>query len=390
MREEMYIPGQDDFPGWDEFYRSRPLGRQRMRYSVKTLLLLPPMLAVALATYLFGLDDSKKERDGLFKDLDAARQERDAAKQAASNDAATATMERQVRERMLQETRSAMKALIALAIDLRVKTATTPGFRDTGNQMLAQLATHLKKTAETLRMATGSDLDSKAAIAENDALIWSHLDLGEALAVAGGSTEDADARRRFQEAADLARSIAHRHPNSAEALSNLFVVETRFGNFNWQSGRSEAACENYRDAAATAAELAAMAPLKALPQHSIAVLLAGEGDANLQSGLALSAADNYQDAIDIMRVQATKKAQNTEFRHDLTVLYGKLGDARLQAADATQTRDNHQGGFEVSWTVLTGDPQSPGPMRDDYFRFPNPFDGNRRSDDLARAGAKPI
>jgi hypothetical protein len=388
MKEEMYIPGQDDFPGWDEFYRSRPLSRERMRYSVKTLMLLPLMVAVALAMYLLGLNASKKERASLVKDLAAAQQERDTAKRASLTDTATATLERQVRDRIVQENRAAMKAVIALAIDLRVKIATISGFRDTGNQMLADLASRLKGTADTLRSATGSDFDSKVAVAENDALIWSHLDLGEALAIVGGSTDDrdADARRQFLDAQELARSIVHFHPKSTEALSNLFIAEARFGDFNWQAGRSEAARDNYRDALEAVADFDALVPKKAAlsPRISV-VLLASEGDAHLQSGLALSAADNYQDALAIMRDKSVANARNKEFQRDLAILFGKLGDAHLLAADPTQTQDSHQGRFNVNWTTVIRDPQLPGSMRDDYFRFTLSSDGNRRSDELTRA-----
>jgi hypothetical protein len=387
MKEEMYIPGQDDFPGWDEFYRSRPLSRERMRYSVKTVLLLPPILGLALAMFLFGYQKGNKDEFALRTKLDIATTQRAAAESKRATSEAAAALEQQIREQTIEETRSVMKALIALAIDLRIKTATTPGFREAGKQMLGQLAIRLKQTAATLHAATAADFDSKAAMAENSALIWSHLDLGEALAIAGSFTEegDADARRQFQEAQDLARSIAHYHASSAPSLLNLFVVEARFGDFNWQSGRSEAARENYEEALGTAAEFGVMAPAKALPQRTIAVLLASEGDTQLQSGLPLLAADTYQDAIDMMRAQATKKAESTESRRDLAVLYGKLGDARLLAADPTQTMDSHQGRFNVNWIIVIRDPQSPGPMRDDYSRFTVSSDANRQSDNLTRA-----
>ncbi|HKD38220.1 MAG TPA: hypothetical protein VKB78_15510, partial [Pirellulales bacterium] len=359
-----------------------------MRYSVKTLMLLPLIIAVASWMFLLGLDRSKTERNDLAKERDAARTAAEVNKQAASMATAAATLDRQVRDQMVQETRLAMNALIALAIEIRTKAATTPEFRDSGNRMLAQLGERLKETADSLRAATGADFASQIATAENDALIWSHLDLGEALAIVGGTKEDgdADARREFQEAQDLARSIAHAHPGSAQALSNLFVVEARFGDFNRQAGRSESARENYRDALAAAGDFDSVVPRKAtLPRRVIAVLLARDGDAQLQSGLALAAADSYEEALTITRDASLGKTHSVELERDLALLYGKLGDAYLLATDATQTPDSHQGGFDVNWTIVTSDPQAPAAMRDDCFRFPISGDGNRRSDDLARA-----
>src|SRR5260221_8461981 len=88
MREEMYIPGQDDFPNWDEFYSWRAPQHSRMRYSFKTLLLLPLLVAFVCFMYLLGYEKGTWDQERLTADLAAERRTRELAERSALNDAA--------------------------------------------------------------------------------------------------------------------------------------------------------------------------------------------------------------------------------------------------------------------------------------------------------------
>jgi hypothetical protein len=234
MREEMYIPGQDDFPNWDEFYSSRAPQLSRMRYSFKTLLLLPLLVAFVCFMYLVGYQKGTWDQERLAADLAAERKTREFAERAARNDAELAAAERQVRERAVQETRAAVRTLNSLAIEIQTKMAATPALNEAGNRLLATLSDGLNQVAAALQPAAGPDVAAKPATLESHALVWSHLDLGEAFLSISLSQESAaaDAGHEFREAVEMAHSLAQVHPESVEARRDLFAAQTKLGDFD--------------------------------------------------------------------------------------------------------------------------------------------------------------
>src|SRR5207244_2400509 len=131
----------------DEFYSSRTPQRSRMRYSFKTLLLLPPLVGAVCLMYLAGYQKGSWDQERLKTNLAAEKMARELAEQSASRDAALAISESQVRERSVQETRAAMRTLHSLAIELQTTTTTMPAFNEVGNRLLATLDDGLKQAA---------------------------------------------------------------------------------------------------------------------------------------------------------------------------------------------------------------------------------------------------
>ena len=258
-----------------------------MRYSFKTLLLLPLLVAFVCFMYLLGYEKGTWDQERLTTDLAAERKAREFAERTARNDAELAATERQVSQRAVQETRAAVRTLNSLAIEIQSKMAATPALNEAGNRLLATLSDGLNQVAATLQPAAGSDVTAKPAAVESHALVWSHLDLGEAFLSISVSQESAatDARREFQEAVEMAHSLAQLHPESVEVRRDLFAAQTKLGDFDRQLGRAAAASDAYRDALETAQLLAYAVPKSPLAPRVVSVACSNLGDMQLQSGL---------------------------------------------------------------------------------------------------------
>ena len=361
MRAEMYIPGQDDFPNWDEFYSSRRPQLSRMRYSFKTLLLLPLLVAFVCFMYLLGYEKGTWDQERLTADLAAERKTREFAERAAQQRRRVGRHGTASQPAGGPRARAAVRTLNSLAIEIQTKMAATPAPNEAGNRLLATLSDGLNQVSATLQPATEHDGAVKPATVESHALVWSHLDLGEAFLSISVSQESAaaDAGHEFREAVEMAHSLAQLHPDSFEARRDLFAARTKLGDFDRQQGRASAASDAYRDALESAQLLTYAVPKNPLPPRVVSVACSNLGDMQLQSGPAVAAADNYQEALDIIRKLAASDPRNVELRRDLAVLYGKLGDARLQSTDAAAMREGDQAGFELRPRLAQDDPLVP-------------------------------
>jgi tetratricopeptide (TPR) repeat protein len=376
MKEEMYIPGQDDFPGWDEFYAPRGSVRSRMRYSFKTLLLLPPLAGFLCFMYLTGYKNGNRDEVELKASLATEGQLRKSAEALAETRAATGISARREIERTNRQALVTMKALNSLLT--RIKT-------DWGTARDDDARRHLiDSTADELQAIT-VELDHGAS--GDQGLFERHLVLGKIFLLLPGSEKGGsdDAHRQFRLAYEVAKSQVDSHPTDIQAQRDLFTSAALLGELDFRLGRLETARTFCEEALEMAQRLAQADPKNIDLKHDLGVALGNLGDVQLELGDAAAARDNYDAALNVSEALAAVDPQSDELQRDLLVSLAKVGDAHLELTGAVALNHGAPAELERLQEQSLSDPRTARNWRDIYRFYSRIDDGNRQAAELKAA-----
>jgi tetratricopeptide (TPR) repeat protein len=377
MKGEMYIPGQDDFPGWDEFYSPRRAARSRMRYSFKTLLLMPPLVAVVIFMYLLGYHKGNSDEEQLKAAIQTQSRSLRAAAITAQDNVNRVAEKLQSAELAQREFHLSMTTLTTLVDQLQLM-PDAPGNTEAVRREVYDT------TAEGLKQL---ELALKNANAQDHATIWSHLELARAYLVLSKSVETAtaDARAQFQAAQDDARSVVQLHPQDAEAQRDLLVSDSALGAIHRDSGFTSAARDDFLDAVEMSRKLLRAERQSGTARRTLSVMLSNLADMYLQLGEAAQARDAYDEALQIGLSLAEDDPKDIESQRDLFQVYGGLGDAYLRSIAGVVAGDDHPPGADARRALAVIGPEAIGSRYDRFVTYKTLADGNRQPNDLAAA-----
>ncbi len=376
-KEELYIPGQDDFPGWDQFYAPRGSVRSRMRYSFKTLLLLPPLAGLLCFMYLTGYKNGNQDEIELKASLATEGQLRKSAEALAETRAATTAAGRREVERTNRQALVTMKALNSLST--RIKSDLDAAGDDENARR--RLVT---STAEELQ-AIAVELDNGAN--DDSGLFERHLILGKIFLLLreserGGSDE---ARRQFRMAHEAAKARVDAHPTDVQAQRDLLTSASLLAEPDFRSGQLPAARALYEEALEMARKLAQADRPSFDAKHDLSVAYSNLADVQLELGDLPAARDNYEAALDISQTLADFDPESADLKRDLCVALAKVGDAQLQLTGAVAVSHAAPAELERLQEQSLSDPRTARNRRDLYLFYSRIDDGNRRTAELKAA-----
>lgn len=375
MREEMYVPGQDDFPGWDEFYAARNARVSRWRYSIKTLMILPPLVALICWAYSVGYRNGNSEEQAQFQQVRKESQARQAAELAADLNAKAAAGAKQAAKKADEQNRLAMAALAALLTDLDWQSEIMPDGPEFASAVRATALAGLKKAAADLSIAA-----APAGMTPEDAhaLIGRHLDLARAFVLLR-STNGAlnEGRKEFEAAEEVARGAFTARRNDGIAQQDAILAHTSAGDFNRQWGRAASAADSYQSAFVAAEQAVRSKPNDPKAARGLVAAYSNLADMQFQLGSLESARIGYQAALVVLDDLAKTDERNVELQRDAALLNGKLGDVCLQLEGLAEPRDEPQEEFGIFPERLSIGPSPEGVRLDRYLFYQPMGDAHR-------------
>ena len=281
--------------------------------------------------------------------LDAEAEQRHAAERLAHEKAELAKVERQSRDRADRQSELALKTLNLVVFDIASKLDGVPGAHEVRRSLLSTAIDGLKQVARTLDVAPIAD----------HSLVWSHIQLGDVFLLAGGSKSSGteEARKQFQIAHELAKNLAHDHPQNAQLEHDLAISCGRLGKVNLQSGHTTAARDNFQEGLEVSQKLAHDDPKDVQAQNDLSTSYFGRGNANMQLGRTAAARDDFQRELEMSQKLAHDYPQNAEVQSDLSAAYLGLGEANQQLGNMPAARDGYLKCLEIFQKLATDDPQ---------------------------------
>ncbi len=331
MREEMYVPGQDDFPGWDEFYSGRNAPRSRLRYSIKTLMLIPPIVAIVCLAYDRGWHAGNWDEQKLNADRRQESLARQTAEVVAVKNANSAAAADNAAKQADEQARLAMKTLTGLLEE--IEDSPNQDLESKQSAALRLLAFDGLKTAATSLTTAANDTTAKRSKESEHIFIVRHLDLARSFLLLRTANDNAlsEAQKQLEAAQEAARGVLHLNSADKAARQDVILAETAAGDFYRQSGRLPSAVDAYRNAVENGEILHRDEPLSPKLARDLAFYESNLADAMLQIGNPVGARDYYQAACEIVEKLVKDDPKSEAFRHDLALLDGKRGDAFLES-----------------------------------------------------------
>jgi tetratricopeptide (TPR) repeat protein len=190
---------------------------------------------------------------------------------------------------------------------------------------------------------------------------WATLGLGD-VALAQGNLPSA--RRLYETAAAIAKSIAAADPGNAGWQRDLSVSHEKIGDVLVDQGNLPAALDAYKAALAIAERLATSDPGNAGWQRDLSVSHTKIGDVLVDQGNLPAALDAYKAALAIAERLATSDPGNAGWQRDLSVSHSKIGGVPVDQGNLPAALDAYKAALAIAERLATSDPGNAGWQRD--------------------------
>jgi eukaryotic-like serine/threonine-protein kinase len=243
-------------------------------------------------------------------------QQRRVAEGLADEKAKLAETEQGSRQRADEQSQLALGTLKSVVFDIQSKLAGVSGAQEVRKNLLNTAIAGLEKVARSLDATPQAD----------DAMIWSHLDLGDTFLLVGGdkgSSATELARQQYESARKTAQKLVDNNPRDAQAQRDLSASYAKLGDANLQSGNAPTAFQYYEKKLKITQQLADADPHAALEQGGLLASYTKLGDVSLRLGNVRTARGYYEQSFEI--ALAWVDPHNAQTQRDLSIAYSRLG-----------------------------------------------------------------
>lgn len=168
--------------------------------------------------------------------------------------------------------------------------------------------------------------------------------------------DEAAARRSYEEALAIRRTLARRNPNNALWQRDLSVSLVDIGDLDLRENDVPGALRAFQEALAIRRALVRDDPDNRLWQRDLSVGLDRIGDLKLRMGDIPGALDTYREGLAIARALTRSDPDNAEWQRDLSVSLDKIGDLELRTGDVRSALEAHQEGLAIARALAGRDP----------------------------------
>ena len=173
------------------------------------------------------------------------------------------------------------------------------------------------------------------------------------------SGEAAEALKDYEEALEIMRPVAKRHPSNAKWQRELAMSLEGIGAVKSYTGDARGALAAYDEGLAIIRRLAQDAPSNLELQRQIAVRLDETGDMKLSTGDTAAAEADYEEGLTIARALVEKKPEDTQWQRDVFLNLTKIGDLKAQAGDLTAAIAPYGEAVAIVHHLAKTDPTNP-------------------------------
>ncbi len=168
----------------------------------------------------------------------------------------------------------------------------------------------------------------------------------------------ADAKKLYDRAMALARSLAAKDPANTEWQRDLSVSHNKIGDVLRSQGDGPGALEAYRAGLGIAQSLAAKDPANTQWQRDLSVSHNKIGDVLVAQGDGPGALEAYRAGLGIAQSLAAKDPANTHWQRDLVVSHTKFAAIALAEGDRAEARRRYQEGLTIMRRLAAMDPSN--------------------------------
>ncbi len=168
----------------------------------------------------------------------------------------------------------------------------------------------------------------------------------------------------YQESLDIRRTLVTQDPNNAESQRDLAVSFGKIGVVKEYATDLTGALAAYQAALEISRKLAAQQPGNDEAQLDLALDLSNIGDVKVRLSQQEGALAAYQECLDIVRKVAERSPSNADAQRDLALALEKLGDVKLQRGDLAGALAAQLENLNVARKIAAQDPGSALAQRD--------------------------
>jgi tetratricopeptide (TPR) repeat protein/tRNA A-37 threonylcarbamoyl transferase component Bud32 len=326
-------------------------------------------------------DDERKNAVDAGKLAATRAQEAQAARKLAEANATTART----------QTSLALDTLNTVIFDIQRGLENVPGAGAVRRKLLNTALERLQQIAREFAESGGADRQTVVALTEL-ADVFLRVGQGEPDADDGASADDVSrsgpldaARDLYEQANDIAKTLAAADPTDAQAQRGLSFSYSKLGNVSLQAGQVTEALAFYQQAHAILKTLAAANPTVAWAQRDLSVSYNSLGNVSLRAGQVTEALAFYQQTHAILKTLAAADPTDAQAQRDLSVSYMKLGNVSMQAGQVTETLGFYQQSLDIRKTLTAADPTDAQARRDLSLSYNNLGDVSHQTGQVTEA-----